>query len=919
VKKKFSKVLGVGLTLVLMVSLLLAAAPVSASTLLWSTEVIPTTLNNILVTTGGLDVDDMAVAGDGYTIHVATGADDAMVYTSWDNGATFTYIGCDASAANVRRIAVAPDDANIIAVIADNAEVYITTDGGTIWGTLGTVSDDAGADASYLTDIDISTAYLGVHYIAVSGYEADGNGNVWYWNLGAAAPAWLETNDLNGFNTTSTSQAGTANMSATVAFSPNFASDLTLTTVIVDDAANEITFEVFSFASLLWNQAAGTFDDYPVTISDDTSISDITVASISLGPDYNSGDDTTRLAFVGLDVAGATAESGIYRLDDVTLTALRTGATTDVRSVAYNGSTLVAGRNGSNTTVWRSDDPLATTPTVLYASSLKRPGGASGVVVAWAGGNVVAGTSGQESAFAVSTDDGASFVDISLIDTTLAVLSDVAVSADGSTVYLATADASGTNGDLSLWRRVSTTWERVLSVLDADSDFLIRLAPEDADVVYLADQGGTAIYYSANGGLTRWQTRTCGANVQDMAVESADVAYALTSGGYVYKSANAGFTWGTALDTLLYTGNMILSLSTDNLIVGGTAGLVSYSTDGATTWALINTVITGSTQDVQVAATGLTADDYIYAVATVGGNIYRLLVGDATEYWEDITTSGGGLNAVTDNVTGMVLQDGILYALACGGTNSDFYRTLDPAASPTVWWSAVDVNGVTFGATTGAVITPKSLKVSSGSNKLWAIDYGNDALYSFTDTLATVGPELTAPADGFTIAINPITGRTTDITFAWNKPSDQVSEYNLYIYSDAAMSQLATAVYGDGNLATAVSQTQIVGPYQSSTAALDFLPGTTYYWAVEVSDDGPVYSPWSETRSFTIGEAAAPEPIVIPPAEVPDIIVEVPAPIIEIPPTPAPETPGYIWGIIIIGAVLVIALIVLIIRTRRVA
>ena len=129
----------------------------------------------------------------------------------------------------------------------------------------------------------------------------------------------------------------------------------------------------------------------------------------------------------------------------------------------------------------------------------------------------------------------------------------------------------------------------------------------------------------------------------------------------------------------------------------------------------------------------------------------------------------------------------------------------------------------------------------------------------------------------------------------------------------------------------------------SATAFLNvsadtFMPGETYYWRVRLNSTGPVYSPWSEVRSFTVGELPeAPAPVVItqapapvisvPPApeivlEAPEIVIPAPTPAPEIvipaAPAPAPAVPSWaIYAIIIIGAVLVIALIVLIMRTRR--
>jgi hypothetical protein len=47
---------------------------------------------------------------------------------------------------------------------------------------------------------------------------------------------------------------------------------------------------------------------------------------------------------------------------------------------------------------------------------LKRPSGEFGVIVAWAGADIVAGTSGRGTAFSISKNNGLSFNGISLIE-----------------------------------------------------------------------------------------------------------------------------------------------------------------------------------------------------------------------------------------------------------------------------------------------------------------------------------------------------------------------------------------------------------------------------------------------------------------------------------------------------------------------
>ncbi|TET25860.1 MAG: hypothetical protein E3J67_02955 [Dehalococcoidia bacterium] len=122
-------------------------------------------------------------------------------------------------------------------------------------------------------------------------------------------------------------------------------------------------------------------------------------------------------------------------------------------------------------------------------------------------------------------------------------------------------------------------------------------------------------------------------------------------------------------------------------------------------------------------------------------------------------------------------------------------------------------------------------------------------------------------------------------TFAWNT-ADWATGYEFELADNDAFTDAFTK-----SLTTTV--------YQYETDLTYF---TTYFWKVRaVSATGT--SNWA-TGVFTTMER---------PAE----IVEPPPPV-EIPPLPAPITPAWIWAIVVIGAVLVIAVIVLIVMTRRV-
>jgi len=131
-------------------------------------------------------------------------------------------------------------------------------------------------------------------------------------------------------------------------------------------------------------------------------------------------------------------------------------------------------------------------------------------------------------------------------------------------------------------------------------------------------------------------------------------------------------------------------------------------------------------------------------------------------------------------------------------------------------------------------------------------------------------------------------------TFQWNG-ADWATSYEL---------MLATSPDFTG----ATTKTVTVTAWTSDTT-LSY--STTYYWKVRALS-ATSESEWSDVGVFT----TMAEPEEAPP---PVVVEELPAPqiTVEVPPAEAPPTPSYIWAIIGIGAVLVIVVLVLIIRTRR--
>jgi len=199
------------------------------------------------------------------------------------------------------------------------------------------------------------------------------------------------------------------------------------------------------------------------------------------------------------------------------------------------------------------------------------------------------------------------------------------------------------------------------------------------------------------------------------------------------------------------------------------------------------------------------------------------------------------------------------------------------------------VDTQTYG--TGFVVTG----LTPGRTYWWQI-YGSSPLttlktkQSFVVKLggATMSLDLSAPTPGATdTSIRP--------NFQW-APVAGATSYELELADNPTFTG-------------AIKKTLTVSMWAVET---DLNYSTVYYWQVKaVSAD--TESAWRTGIFTTMAEPVVVEeqpPVVVEEVQPPEIIVEIPA-------APAPVSPGWIWAIVIIGAILVIAVIVLIVRTRR--
>jgi len=774
--------------------------------------------------------------------------------------------------------------------------MFISTNGAAT-GETDSFNNAGAIGATVLRDIAISPAVSGVREVVAAGNTAAGPG-VFALNLGGTLATWTDITTV--FTDSSGATLGVLGATATtsvhaVAFSPNYVSDRVLTAISNDTAAGTSFLNLGRFLTATtgqWNVAAG-FTDYTGAagggLINGTS-GTLTSASISLAPTYTGLDGSSRIAFVTLDTGAVVATNGVLRMTDAVSKLISDGATR-FRSVAYNGSRLVAGAAASNN-VFNSADPLASSPTLTAASQPQRPSGGLGGVgatttttlVAWAGANVVASTLGDESAFSSSADNGATFNDISQIRTAITNILDIAVAADGSKLYMVSNDSNtAATADTSVWSRTGTTWVRLMSIVDAGTGgasnaFSLRIPPTAAasNVVYLINNGTPNFYYSNDSGDKNWTTRIANEAITDLSVESADVIY-YASGLNMRKSVNAGFLWSDPATAVLTTGAAfsISSLGVNKLIVTSNDGVVAYSDNGTVT--RLGPLTGGG--NIQATANTLATGDFVYAAGdgfTVAADnvIYRYKIGSVTpdNVWEKIINVPPMVSTTTMDFTGIALKSGVLYATAIDAGGSHLWRSLNPTAARTsVVFDDIGLVLLTPDFTiAGGRTSNLQFSSSTAGNIIWAIDDDNvvsedagdsaittnDEVYSFTDTiaLATAAPTQTSPAASAVIPVNPVSGITFNIAFSWNRPS-LATAYELQIAYDSAFNQqISLALTPAANPIVPVDPA--VSPVSVTVGGATFNPGTTYYWRVRAI--APTDSAWSATRTFSVGSLDAP-------------------------------------------------------------
>jgi photosystem II stability/assembly factor-like uncharacterized protein len=1039
--KKISQIVSVLALLVILSSLLVVAAPAQAlyGQQQYQLQTLPGITNNVLGP--NIDVTDFAIgsgviyacsaeiAGAVAPVPARTGQ---SVYKSTDGGVSWTKATDIPGAIPVAHLAIAPDNANVVAV-ATATTVYISSDAGSTWTSLGiplggtTIMDVAVGPAR-------SGTLLGREYAVALADTA------------AATVVLGDVMIIGGTNAWATAAAALPALDyMAVKFTPNFLGDRSLVCfgVTAFGAGGAQAFIVNTNTNTVSQTALITTT---ATIDFGGVANSAIKGTIALPADFDATTGTGRRAYIGWSTfGGAAADADVYRIDDNVAKAL--GAGTEVWSLAYAGtvSSGILFKGGKALDVRYSTDMTAGSPTWTATSKFMQPGAAAPkIMLATApdyatSKKVFAGTSGVESAFSVSNNAGISFANISFIDmgagaATVNTLTGVQMMISEKLTWMGTKSVNNNN---NLWASTcpvsDVSWSRiwVTTPAAAASTAGPSLAPGFATnkVAYLIeDAAPITIYRTADGGET-WNLRTApaatiaiGGNIQ----QDDQIWWWVDATNTIYKTTNGGWTWSTG-STLPITGYRSSSVvKADNVIIGGT-GAMAVTTDGGTTW---------TKYDLDVAERyrfardpGFATNNIIYlADANAGGKVYKYVLGTNTK--QDMIAppvTGGG----AANVGSIFIRGGVLYVLRGSAPAAlQIERAVNFTDTPgTIDWCTMDANAP---AVAGAVWSVMAV-TDAGNNVLYVKDgnAGAAALYTYEDMMGAAKPVIKSPKTGFALSVDPTNGRGQQFTVvigAMGSGSGMVTRYQIQVTDnasgwDAAVSSVAPHILAANPTAPAivvnptniagltllpntpylvrvrateqvsgdtilsawsdpivvnvqsggqVSQTQ-AGPIMTSpqggattsatpgftwatvqgankyqiviatdagmTKTVAGTPATvttpsyqvtaplavgTYFWSVQATD--PTVGVTS-IGSFTVAAAAGttngtatvapPQTIIVTqpaitfPSQAPVVVTVVPGA------TTAGATPGYIWAIIIIGAILVIAVIVLILRTRK--
>jgi hypothetical protein len=879
------------------------------------------------------EVNRIAIGADGSTFYAVDIANaNRALYKSTDSGISWDdtvsrnlyQAMTPAEQANFRvwNVAIAPDDVDFIAVVtSDNISnllhnVWFSRNGGVEWQNTNCPTADN------ISALDVSMNY-GSRDIAIGTRTGTGGGSIWI----------LKAPDYNNWM-----NQGFSGDILSLKFSPNYGNDSALAVVYADATGTYLNLGIHDpqANTTNWTLAYGCSPpEVAITPGTSPGANQIISTDLELPSDFSGQSPSLRRYYVSTDYVGFTGSAGIYRIDDAMVYQLMSSTTSKrISGIAYYGSyasgKLLAGEVlgdpcSAMVMTWFTDSPTAC-PIPCWYPAMKPLTGAAGTdnctgsgygntQIAWSpdGTTAYAGTASSaalvpgagwptpyligedldESAFSLTRNNGETWNQLSLIDTEISQLVDIAPAADCSTLYLASiSDNVNCAGFDSVWRSQSSplgaSWERVLCVPTTDQRCaagqtylaILRLASDKADgqVVSWAAVGTRKIMWSSDYGDYWTDVISPALPVQDMAIEDSSTLYTLSADGLVQKFTfnDSGWTSNALIPTGLDSGYSIATaytgLTPDNdkgHIIVGSQGIgvydVAYSADGGTTFTPITAQLPTRGHTMVVASSGYKSSGDLFAINTGGMYQWSIYYGGGTWSWplpekDRWSILWGGPDWPTA-VTGLTVS-----------RNGSFY--FSDAWGAYVRWSfaaAGLVPPVIFGTE-----PTTSLRICGGLASgdpifVWLIDQQaysppQGGVREYIDDLSWNGPTPTSPISNATVKYDPVSGRAGEIDLTW-QPVSLSRGYRIQIAKDEDFTLRVADIgadFGHYYVPPDLNAPALFVPPGGGTVidsngdnwtvpALE--AGHTYYWRVMTQDvvtGDYITSPWSWREIFTI-------------------------------------------------------------------
>ncbi len=916
-RTKLFKILGVALPIMMVLTLALSLMPANTPTAEAAVgqlrfERVPMPKFNaagLWFLAPDTELGPMAIATEGSVMYATANISDNTTYNintllkSTDGGVTWSLQDDfrDTATTNTDNLTIvdvglSPDYANDQTLfVATEQYVYQSVDGGKNFSAM---SQPTGWGTENITSMDVSLDSTGRAAVIIGTTAAAFAGKVYVYSPATTGLSWK----LQSTGATWTVQL--ANVLA-VAFSPNYDDDEGIFAVVVASLNTEVR-AAFGYTQTGGGWATSIGDGNFIDKNGD-NITGTTGATIAFPADFDVDATMANIAFVGFvngtpgtsgekgDVYKVTFQSSTSTTEDLNVRGLvsTVRTATNIWSIdvagAAGAATILAGTDYWSTGVsnyyWSAYISKDSGATWSNAGRMSPTGGATGVGASVSGvrasvalspkfatdKTAYAATQGVDtSALSRTKDSGTSWQQISLIDwgdTTsyYAVSGQTNVSTDNFLLLLTTSSTQSSllqtlNGGGSYIRLVSYANEGIPAVISGIST--------TGDYVFLRESSTGKFWRSSDKGLTYPRIITAKEPISSAAfsISGADEIWTGDAAGTIWYTNNAGRPWTKPDESDIDAAAASISVSGNNVLVTTTVGGMFLSLDKGVTFKRVGVSDLSTTLGISITRDAAYATNkMVYGIvkttypATSGG-VWRIAINetdpDSTE-WKRLDTPATTYNMNADNLTPAAIAQsgGVLYVQdknpvvapeAYGGiwraTNPTsslegtdpprFYRTNTGLDAGVVWeYSTATGTRITYEKTTSTSVLYY--------NRLMAM---NDILAS---PVTLVGPANNAKNEGTRLETIDL---TQVVTLSWAAKTGATS-YNYQVANDSAFNSIVTGAEGS-----------TTGQQVTITSIL--LQGKTYYWRVRT--DAPLYSPWSETRNFSVAAVVSPFDVTSP-------------------------------------------------------